>query len=223
MLHRCITFIPRENRILTAAGGQLPKQATVIPPASPAIDNQKIDKNMEKSKNQAANITVRPIGAGEEPPYGLLLDADPSRDLVEGYLGHGTCLLALAGAEVVGVCVVTRAGTLAAEIANLAVGAPWRRQGIGTRLVRAAAAEARTIQCREIMVCTGNSDFGPMRLYARCGFRTAAVDRDYFRRHYPEPIFENGAECRHRIIMRMALRPETGLWAGITTRGGAVR
>lgn len=165
---------------------------------------------MDKSEKQTANITVRPLGSGEEAPYGLLLEADPSRELVEGYLGQGTCLLALAGEKVVGACVVIRAGVLTAEIANLAVGAPWRRQGIGARLVRAAAAGARTMRCREIVVCTGNSDFGPMRLYERCGFRTGGVDRDYFRRHYPGPIFENGSECRHRIIMRMVLLPGTG-------------
>ena len=31
------------------------------------------------------------------------------------------------------------------------------------------------------------------------------IDRDFFRRNYPEPIFENGIECRHMVRLRIEL------------------
>lgn len=31
------------------------------------------------------------------------------------------------------------------------------------------------------------------------------LDRDYFVRNYPEPIWENGIQCRHRLILEKEL------------------
>ena len=50
---------------------------------------------------------------------------------------------------------------------------------------------------------TGNSGFGQIALYERCGFVRCGIDVDYFRKHSPTPIFENGVECRHMVRLRM--------------------
>ena len=47
---------------------------------------------------------------------------------------------------------------------------------------------------------------GQIALYERCGFVRCGIDEDYFRKHYPAPIFENGVECRHMVRLRMELR-----------------
>jgi hypothetical protein len=44
-----------------------------------------------------------------------------------------------------------------------------------------------------------------MLLYQKCGFRIVGVDFDFFRRTHPEPIYENGIECRDMIRMRIDL------------------
>ena len=41
--------------------------------------------------------------------------------------------------------------------------------------------------------------------YERCGFVRCGIDVDYFRKHSPTPIFENGVECRHMVRLRMEL------------------
>ena len=33
-----------------------------------------------------------------------------------------------------------------------------------------------------------------------------AIDRDYFLRNYPEPIWENGIQCKHQLIFKKTLR-----------------
>ena len=38
-------------------------------------------------------------------------------------------------------------------------------------------------------------------LYQQEGFDLKVLDRDYFVRNYPEPIWENGVQCRHRLIL----------------------
>lgn len=37
-------------------------------------------------------------------------------------------------------------------------------------------------------------------------YQRRGIDEDYFRKHYPAPIFENGVECRHMVRLRMELR-----------------
>lgn len=42
-------------------------------------------------------------------------------------------------------------------------------------------------------------------LYQRCGFSIESIEKDYFVRHYPDPIYENGIECRDMVRLRMEL------------------
>ena len=69
----------------------------------------------------------------------LLLLADPSTDLVQEYLGRGTCFVAEQDGEVVGVYVLlpTRPSTI--ELVNVAVAESHQGQGIGKRRDRQGA------------------------------------------------------------------------------------
>jgi len=58
---------------------------------------------------------------------------------------------------------------------------------------------------RLLEIGTGNSGFGQIALYERCGFVRCGIDVDYFRKHSPTPIFENGVECRHMVRLHMEL------------------
>ena len=59
---------------------------------------------------------------------------------------------------------------------------------------------------RLLEIGTGDIGAGQIALYERCGFVRCGIDEDYFRKHYPAPIFENGVECRHMVRLRMELR-----------------
>jgi ribosomal protein S18 acetylase RimI-like enzyme len=139
-------------------------------------------------------MIIRKLNPGERPPMDLLLDADPSRELVEEYVGRGTCYVAETDGLVVGeyVLIRTRPGTV--ELVNIAVAGDRQGQGIGKKLVQHAIGQARQQGFRTIEIGTGNSGVGQLALYQKCGFRITGVDRDFFIRHYPEPIFENGIQ-----------------------------
>ena len=64
---------------------------------------------------------------------------------------------------------------------------------------------ARRRGFRTIEVGTGNSGVGQLYLYQKCGFRIVGVDRDFFVRHYPQPIVENGLLCRDMIRLAQDL------------------
>lgn len=144
------------------------------------------------------NVEIRPARA-EELPRELLILADPSPALVESYIHGGHGLLAEHQGTTVGVAVLldTRPHTM--ELVNLAVRESLQGRGIGQALLHESLAYARVHGARTVEVGTGNSSIGQLALYQKAGFRIVGVERDFFTRHYPEPIYENGILCRDMI------------------------
>ncbi|MFD0870704.1 GNAT family N-acetyltransferase [Paenibacillus residui] len=150
-------------------------------------------------------MIIRPLGSGEEPPMELLLLADPSRDIVEGYLGRGKCYVAEEDGAVIGVYVLIPTRPETVELVNVAVEESRHGRGIGKQLVLHAVRTAREEGARTIEVGTGNSSVAQLALYQKCGFRITGVDRDFFIRHYPMEIVENGIPCRDMIRLSQDL------------------
>ena len=91
------------------------------------------------------------------------------------------------------------------EVVNLAVHADFQRQGIGKSLIEYAKHKSRSERCSVLEVGTANAGTGQLAFYQKCGFEIDGIDRDFFRRNYPDPIFENGIECRHMVRLRIEL------------------
>ena len=139
-------------------------------------------------------------------PWDLLLLADPNRELVDSYLKTSECFAAFSGDKPVGVIVVQKETEEMAEVMNLAVDESFQRRGIARLLLRFVSDEwAVTNHITRLKVCTGTSAPGPLMLYQQEGFDLKVLDRDYFVRNYPEPIWENGVQCRHRLILEKEL------------------
>ena len=145
------------------------------------------------------------IVVAADPPYPLLLEADPDRSKIEAYLPGSACFVARLGGSVVGVIVARKQGD-EAEIMNVAVKEIFRRRGIARKLLRHVAGEwAPAEKVKLLRICTGSSSSAPLMLYQQEGFDLKAIDRDYFVRAYPEPIWENGIQCRHRLVLEKRL------------------
>lgn len=149
-------------------------------------------------------MQIRKLNLQEEPPWNLLLLADPSKELVQSYLKNGECYVADDETEVIGefVLLPTRPGTV--EIVNIAVVENQQGRGLGKQLLRAAINIAKSRKYKTVEIGTGNSSIGQLYLYQKCGFRINWVDKDFFIKHYMEEIFENGIQCRDMI--RLSLR-----------------
>ena len=141
----------------------------------------------------------------ETPSHELLLLADESEASVADYIDRGTCYAAYDNGQIVGQYVLLHTRPFTAEVVNIAVVPDRQRQGIATALLAHAVETARRAGFRLLEIGTGDSGFGQIALYERCGFVRCGVDTDYFRKHYPAPIFENGLECRHMVRLRMEL------------------
>ena len=150
-------------------------------------------------------MEIRPT---DTPSRELLLLADESEASVNDYLPRSRCYAAFEGGQIIGQYLLLHTRPFTAEVVNIAVVPDRQRQGVGTALLQHAIRSAREAGFRILEIGTGNSGTGQIALYERCGFVRCGVDVDYFRKHYPAPIFENGVECRHMVRLRMDLLPE---------------
>ena len=135
----------------------------------------------------------------------LLLLADPSQKIVKAYLDRGECFVAERNQHVIGVYVLIPTRPETVELVNVAVAEAQHGRGIGKQLVMHAIQAAKTKGYKTIEMGTGNSGIGQLALYQKCGFRITGVDRDFFTKHYPQDIFENGIHCRDMIRLSQDL------------------
>lgn len=137
---------------------------------------------------------IRELNKNEALPMDLLLLADPSEKLIKDYTSRGKCFVLEDDGVIIGIYVLipTRPETI--EIVNVAVHENYHGQGLGKRLVLHAIDTAKREGYTTIEIGTGNSGVTQLALYQKCGFRMTSIDRDFFLRHYPEPIFENGIQ-----------------------------
>lgn len=139
------------------------------------------------------------------PSRELLLLADESQPSIDDYLGRSVCYAAMDDGQLLGQYLLLHTRPFTAEIVSIAVAEPHQRQGIGAALLRHAITTAHELGFRILEIGTGDSGIGQIALYKRCGFVQCGIDHDYFRRHYPAPIFEHGVECRHMVRLRIYL------------------
>jgi ribosomal protein S18 acetylase RimI-like enzyme len=155
---------------------------------------------------------IRTIEENKERFLDLLLLADPSRELVLRYLEVGDLFALYDDSQVCGVLLLTPYETNSVEIKNIAVREDRQGRGYGKQLVKHAIEIARRQQADRIIVGTGNSGIGALVFYQKIGFRFWAIRRDFFTKHYSEPIFENGIQCRDMLMLEIDLSTKCTSW-----------
>ncbi|MEY9974174.1 ribosomal protein S18 acetylase RimI-like enzyme [Lysinibacillus sp. RC46] len=144
-------------------------------------------------------MDIRKLNKDEKLPMELLLLADPSREIIEEYVNRGECFVAEIEQQIIGVYVLLPTRPETVELVNVAVVEEQHGRGIGKQLVMDAIKVVKTKGYKTIEIGTGNSSIGQLALYQKCGFRIIGVDMDFFVKHYPEEIFENGIQCRDMV------------------------
>ncbi len=149
-------------------------------------------------------LECRRFSADDEPPWELLLLADPSEEMVRGYLTRSELFGCFSGKACIAVAAVVSQGEGVCELKNLAVVPPRQRHGIG-RLLLDYVCDCCAENFRVMEVGTGNSSIGNQHFYRSMGFHRFRTDRGFFLRNYPEPIEENGLLCTDLVKFRKVL------------------
>ncbi|WP_054705089.1 GNAT family N-acetyltransferase [Bacillus sp. JCM 19041] len=139
-------------------------------------------------------MNIRLLKKDEPLPLELLLLADPSEKLVRSYVARGECFVLEKQNQIIGTYVLIPSRPETVELVNVAVDEAYHGKGYGKQLVLHAIEMAKEQDFKTIEIGTGNSGVVQLALYQKCGFRMTSIDRDFFLRHYDEPIYENGIQ-----------------------------
>lgn len=153
------------------------------------------------TKGELAPLEIRRISAGKERFMPLLLEADPSRKMIDRYLEDGELYALMVDGLPSGVAVVTRRDDGALELKNLATAPDKRGMGYGANLLR-----------HVIKLCSARSDAlyvgtspANVPFYKKFGFETAYTAVGFFTDNYDEPIIENGEALTDMLYMMRKL------------------
>ena len=147
------------------------------------------------------DIVVRKILDDEDIPYGLLLDADPSMEVISTYLDLSEIYVALLEDQIIGTFVLYPVDDDTLEIKNIAVDERLQRRGIGKLLLNKAAQISGSKGAKKIDIATSNASFEALSLYQKAGFDMHSLKKNFIIENYPEPLFDNGIQCRHMIVL----------------------
>ena len=131
--------------------------------------------------------------------------ADPSRCLIDKYICKSKVFTATEKDQTVGVIVLYPLSKRAVEIKNLAVISEFRRKGIGLSLIEKAIEISILCKYKSIYIGTANSSIGQFYWYQKLGFDLVKIRRNFFSDHYPEPIYENGLQAKHLLVLKKQL------------------
>lgn len=146
-------------------------------------------------------ITIQVVTEKKEAYLPLLLEADPSEEMIARYLKDGT-LFVMSGKEgPVCVAVISEREDGQCELKNLAVRPQARGQGYGAAMARHLFG-----RCREnyTQMYVGTSP-QTVSFYERLGFQRAYVAEAFFTKNYPAPIYESGTLCTDMIYLKKDL------------------
>lgn len=138
----------------------------------------------------------------------LLTLADPSEEMIRKYLITSEVYVAHMEDKQIGVIALCPMSEDKLEIKNLAVMTEYQGKGIGTYMIGWATDYASREGYKELYIGTANSSLEQLKLYQKLGFEVSSVKRNFFMKHYEEPIFENGIQAKHMIMLCKKLQSD---------------
>jgi aminoglycoside 6'-N-acetyltransferase I len=108
--------------------------------------------------------------------------------------------------KVIGAMVLNKVDSTTNEIKNIAIKVSELGRGHGKALLKFAEEISRELGHKKLIVGTGNSSIGQLALYQKVGFELDRIEKNFFLKNYAEPIFENGIQCKHLVVLAKDLR-----------------
>lgn len=155
---------------------------------------------MDKSDNR-----IQPIEQITQAHWQLLLDADPSKEIINSYLARSFKFELVCGKDLLGVILLLATHPRIVEIVNIAVDEKYRNHGLGEDLINFACEWAKKHDYKTIEIGTGSTSFAQLYLYQKCGFRVVNIDSNFFVDNYSKPIIENKLVLKDMIRLKKKL------------------
>ncbi len=143
--------------------------------------------------------------AQKEAFKNLLLEADPCWEVVCKYLEGDMYVLLYHEIPVAEAVILFRKDFAMYELKNIAVISKFRSKGLAKTLITRLQA---LYHSKSATMCVGTCTLSKsaQQLYLSCGFSLWFIEKDFFVKNYPLPIFEeNGEQCIDMIYMQCNL------------------
>jgi aminoglycoside 6'-N-acetyltransferase I len=157
-------------------------------------------------KKETKHQMIRQLRKDEKIPYDLLLLADESLDAIDKYVFGSDIYVLEQENKIIAEYVLQSINKNEIEIKNMAVATDCQGQGIGKLLLRDATCEAKGKGFKTIVIGTGDAAFKQLYLYQKEGFEVFNIKKNFFSDNYPKPIYENGIQLKHMIMLKKELK-----------------
>ena len=155
--------------------------------------------------NTNYNIHTRPLHKAEEIPYRLLLLADETVDDINKYIFDSEIYVLELEGQIIALYALQVIDEDTIEIKNIAVDEAFQGQGIGQFLLNDAFEIAKQKKFKTMLICTGDAGIKQLYIYQKVGFEMFDIKRGFFLDNYPEPIYENGIQLKHMVMLKKTL------------------
>ena len=149
---------------------------------------------------------LRLLEKEDQIPYDLLLLADETIESIDKYIHQSDIYVFERDNVQIAVCALQTIDSDTVEIKNIAVETAFQGQGIGQRVLKDAITLAKEKGFKKILIGTGDAGIMQLYLYQKVGFEIDDIKHRFFIDNFPEPIFENGIQLKHMIILKMDLQ-----------------
>ncbi|QNK64145.1 GNAT family N-acetyltransferase [Pedobacter sp. PAMC26386] len=171
-----------------------------------SIDNRlKTVTQKIKSLTIHQELTFQEQKEIDQTLYDLLLLADPSIEEIKSYIYESQIFIASYRTNTIGVFVLLALDQNIIEIRNIAIKTDYQGIGLGKRLLEKATAISKNRGFSTLRIATGNSSIGQLALYQKEGFELIDMIHNFFTDHYTNPIFENGIQCKHLLLLEKSI------------------
>jgi len=149
---------------------------------------------------------IRLLDKDKKIPYDLLLLADETIEAIDKYVHQSDIYVLERDNIVIAVFVLQAICSDTIEIKNIAVDTAFQGQGIGQGLLKDAINLAKEKGFKKIIIGTGDAGIKQLYLYQKVGFEIYDIKHRFFIDHFPEPIYENGIQLKHMIMLKIDLK-----------------
>lgn len=159
-----------------------------------------------KSEKSTGLHMIRLLEKNSRIPYDLLLLADETIEAINKYIHQSDIYVLERGNTIMAVFALQTICSDTVEIKNIAVDTAFQGQGIGQELLKYAINLAKERGFKRIIIGTGDAGIKQLYLYQKVGFEIYDIKHKFFIDNFPEPIFENGIQLKHMIMLKMDLK-----------------
>jgi len=148
---------------------------------------------------------IRLLKKEEVHPIDLLLLADETMDAITKYIYDCDIFVYEHHATIIAQYSLQKRSPEVAEIKNISVSVPYQGRGLGKLLLTDAIARTKQNGFKSLLIGTGDVMFMQLRLYQQMGFEMFRIKRNFYLENYSEPLFEDGLQLKHMVLLRKVL------------------